>query len=75
MRPRRLVAPAPNATRILECYCACRWHQRCRFGKSGDFGVSPFCGQNSEKLVCLRDMGGPSVAYKRAVGWMQDGDA
>jgi hypothetical protein len=69
MRQRKPIAPAPNATLILECYCACRWHQRCRFAKSGDFGASPFCGQNSEKLVCMLDMGRLRVAYKsRAVG-------
>ena len=75
MGQRRLVAPAPNAARFCNVMVACRWHQRCRFGTSGDFGASPFYGQNSEKLVCLRDMGRLSVPYKRAVGSMQDGDA
>jgi hypothetical protein len=45
IRQRKPIAPAPNAALILECYCACRWHQRCRFEKSGDFGASPFYGQ------------------------------
>jgi hypothetical protein len=45
MGQRRLVAPAPNAARFWNVIVACRWHQRCRFGKAATSVCHRFVGR------------------------------
>jgi len=63
------IATAPNEALILEYYCACRWHQCCRFERAATSVRRRFMGRTSEKPVCPLHMGRLSVAYKRSDRW------